>query len=364
MMDLLLRIGGALAGLAMVFAFLRSVLQVAVVNRRKVDWLARRVGCFVYTILARQALNRRSYDQIQDVLAWSLPLYILLLIMVWFILVQAGFSLLIWSSQAEHSLLQAVIASGSALSTLGFLTPPETAGRLLAIPEGAIGLGVVVFFFTFIPSYQTAIQAREVRVAWLYARACIGIANFGLIEWIQRSGSVVDMSGLWEDWEGWFRNLVETHTLAPVLAFVPSVHRGQTWLVAAAAVLDAASFCLSTLDTKGLPSATVCHTTGVNALRLLAAELADHRAVDSPISESARFGRVGFDAACERLATLGAQVKGDRDTCWGRFTELRSEYESFLSRLAVSLLVPFDNPLLLPLAGSRVASCSPVGPCV
>ena len=124
-----------------------------------------------------------------------MPLYILLLIVVWFALVQVGFSLLIWSSQAEHSVLQAVIASGSALSTLGFLTPPGIAGQLLAIPEGAMGLGIVVFFFTFIPGYQTAIQAREMRVAWLYARAGIGMANFGLVEWLQRSGGAANMRG-------------------------------------------------------------------------------------------------------------------------------------------------------------------------
>ena len=60
-------------------------------------------------------------------------------------LVQAGFSLLIWCSQAEYNLLQAIIASGSALSTLGFLTPPGIAAQLLAIPEGAMGRGIVVF---------------------------------------------------------------------------------------------------------------------------------------------------------------------------------------------------------------------------
>ena len=132
---------------------------------------------------------------------------------------QAGFSLLIWSSQAEHSPLQAVIASGSALSTLGFLTPPDIAGQLLAIPEGAMGLGIVVFLLTFVPGYQTAIQARELKVAWLYARVGAEPANFELVEWLQLSGRLED-SDVWEDWEEWFRNLVETHTLAPVLAFV------------------------------------------------------------------------------------------------------------------------------------------------
>jgi hypothetical protein len=68
-----------------------------------------------------------------------------LVIIVWFGLVLVGFALLIWSCQAEHSLLKAMIASGSQLSTLGFRTPPDTAGQLLAIVEGAMGLGIVVF---------------------------------------------------------------------------------------------------------------------------------------------------------------------------------------------------------------------------
>jgi hypothetical protein len=88
---------------------------------------------------------------------------------VWFGLVLGGFGLVIWSCQAEHSLLKAMIASGAQLSTLGFLTPPDTAGQLLAILEGAIGLGIVVFYFTFIPGYQTAIQLRQA-APWMVAQ--------------------------------------------------------------------------------------------------------------------------------------------------------------------------------------------------
>ena len=157
MTDLSFRVVAFAVGLLLLLAFLLSASRVAIVNRQRGDRLARGVGWVAYSAIARKALRRRSYDAIQDALAWVLPLYILLLIMSWFALVQGAFSLLIWSSQAEHSLLQAVIASGSALSTLGFLTPPDVSGQLLAIPEGAFGLGIVVFFFTFIPGYQTTI---------------------------------------------------------------------------------------------------------------------------------------------------------------------------------------------------------------
>jgi hypothetical protein len=129
-MDLLLRIAGSLVGLLMVLAFLRSMLQVAIVNRQRGDWLARRVGWLVYTTIARRVLRRRSYDQIQDKLAWILPTYILLLIAAWFALVQAGFSLLIWSSQAEHSLLQDIVCCKRSLRVDRRLAPSASSLRL------------------------------------------------------------------------------------------------------------------------------------------------------------------------------------------------------------------------------------------
>ena len=340
MTDLSFRVAAFVMGLLLLLAFLQSAARVAIVNRQRGDRLARGIGWVAYSAIARRALRRRSYDAIQDALAWVMPLYILLLIMSWFALVQCAFSLLIWSSQAEHSLLQAFIASGSALSTLGFLTPPGVYGQLLSIPEGAFGLGIVVFFFTFIPGYQTTIQARETKVAWLYARAGADPTGFGFIEWMQRSGKADDLTAIWEDWEAWFRLLIETHTRAPVLAFVPAVQRGQAWLIGAVVILDAASFCLSVLDAKGLPSAVLCHTTGVKALRLIAAEHGAREAVDMTALRECRSDRPSFDAACDRMAAMGASVKPDLDACWHHFAGLRREYEASLAQLAISLLIP------------------------
>ena len=124
------------------------------------------------------------------------------------------------------------------------------------------------------------------------------------------------------------------------MAFVPAVQRGQTWLVGAVVILDAASFCLSVLDAKGLPSAILCHTTGVKALRLIAAEHGARNAVDMSALRECRSDRPFFDAACGRMAAMGAPVKSDLDVCWRHFAELRNEYEASLAQLAISLLIP------------------------
>jgi hypothetical protein len=347
-MDASLRLGAALIGLLLILAFLQSASQVALVNRHRGDWLARRIGWLVHTTLGRLAGTQQRYENVQDVLAWVLPLYILLVIMVWFGLVLAGFGLLIWSCQAERSLLEAMIASGSQLSTLGFLTPTSTVGQVLAILEGARGLRVVAFYFTFVPGYQTTIQQRQVKVAWLYARASHGLTNFSLIEWFMLSGGT-DWNGLWEDWESWFRDLGETHGLAPVLAFVPTVHRHQTWLAAAAVALDSACFFLSAIEAPGAPSAAVCHRTGVDALRLVAAPLAGGRNAASDLQGGRRLSRSDFDLACERFAALGVRVSAERGSSWLRFVEVRQEYEALLQRLAETLLAPTSDGLLVPL---------------
>ncbi len=181
------------------------LLRAGAFVRQRGDWLARIVGSLISSAVAAWAARARNYERIQDAFAWTLPLYVLMLIASWFVLAQIGFSLLIWSLQAEPSLLRAFTASGSALSTLGFLTPPDISGQLLAIVEGAFGLGIVVFFFTFIPGYQTTIQEREVKVGWLYARAGRDATGAGFVDWLLVSGNGANTAPVWEDWEDWFR---------------------------------------------------------------------------------------------------------------------------------------------------------------
>jgi hypothetical protein len=334
--ELLVRIGAMLAGTALLACFLLSASRAALVNRHRGDWIAHSVGSAVCAAVGRLAARRRDYDAVQDALAWILPLYILSLIVTWFLVVQIGFTLILWSSHVEIEFFKAFLASGSALSTLGFLTPNSPGGQILAILEGAMGLGVVVFFFTFIPGYQSAIQARELKIAWLYARSGAGPSGFDFAGWQQRSGA--DAGELWETWEEWFRLLAETVAIAPVLSIVPTLHRRQSWLVAAATILDAASFCLATLDGDALVSASVCRKTGIEALELIAAKLHSNSAFvkSVPFYPSSRGA---FDAARAQIATLQAPIKNDLDVAWTRYLALRHDYEGRLSELAAKLLV-------------------------
>jgi hypothetical protein len=349
MTDLLPRISALLAGIAALVVFAQSAARAALINRHRGDPLANAIARLVFSATSRIVPSRSHYDAIQDACAWVLPFYIVALIASWFVLVEVGFALILWAVYVEPSLLQALIASGSALSTLGFLTPPHPAGQFLAILEGASGLGVVVFFFTFIPGYQSTLQARELQVSWLYSRAGVNPTGFALVEWLHQPGNSSDLGNMWEEWEAWFRLLTRGLALAPVLMFVPTYHRGQTWLAAAVTILDTASFYISTVEGPGLPQANVCHTVGVEALRLLARPAAS-RSPPVPNSDTCDCARLIFDVTCMRLAALGAPVCADLDASWSLFVALREEYESSLAILARRLLIPTEESVLRPFA--------------
>jgi hypothetical protein len=158
--------------------------------------------------------------------------------------------------------------------------------------------------FTFIPDYGSTVQAREEMVGWLYARVGARPTAFSLIEWCQIAGQNEDMTPIWTSGESWFRGLLETHSLTPLLTLVPSMDSGRTWIGAAVALLDAASFALSSLNVKGLESKRLCHAMGVNPLclaRELPGAMSGHTATSENIDDIA----AEYDAARARFVAWG-----------------------------------------------------------
>jgi hypothetical protein len=344
MIDILLRVGAfglALFGLALFFG---SLSRVSVLNRRSRDVIARGLERAMLHIIAFILKRKKGYGDVQKTMAWAMPIYLATLIATWFLIVQVSFTLLIWAVEAESGWLHAFISSGSSLSTLGFATPTSTTGQLLAILEGAFGLGIIVFIFTFIPGYSSAIQAREERVSWLYGRTGMRPTICSLVEWNHGAAEGNDMTPIWNDCERWFIDIRETHDMTPILALVPSIYPGRTWIGAAAAILDAASLSLSTLDVKGLASARVCYEAGVEAL----AKVARHFPPQAGSTAEADL-RGAYDAAFDRLSAAGLPLKADRAECREEFVNLRSAYEGSIRQIAAAAFMPIDEPWVLPL---------------
>jgi hypothetical protein len=348
-MDISFRAIAVIAGILGIFLYFRSIVRVMLLNRRERDFVEFGARFAAVHIVHALAGAGRDYERVQRVQAWALPLFIFFSVTSWFLLVQFAFAFILWGLHIEQQWLPALSSSGSALSTLGFKTSPGLNGEFLAIYEAAIGLAVIILLFTFVPGYQAAVQVRERKVGWLYARTGRRPTSASLLESLKHSGQLDNTNSVWEDWEVWFRGVLETHSISPILAYVPAVYRGTTWVGAAAAVLDATSLLLACIDSKQLESVRICRETGVTALRVIAIELhrnipddawAPHR-VDAKLTAS-------FDHLYAKLTEIGLPVKPDKDECRSMFIALRAEYEASIRHIAQSTLMPIEEPWVLP----------------
>jgi hypothetical protein len=239
-----------------------------------------------------------------------------------------------------------LLASGSALNTLGFATPTTIAGQWIAIPEGALGLGIVVFLFTFIPGYQAVIRAREDKTAWLYVRVGDPPSGAGMLVWCQQTGLAANMRDVWESWENWFRMLGDTHSVLPMLCMSPSVQSSQSWVVAAAAVLDAGALAASSIETQDVEAARICVRTGTRALLAIG----DALGRVNPNSEegTARPSKEQYEAVRAHFSLSGMPLRSapSKEAQWQEFLFLRGQYEAALLFVAGHTFTPLDGILL------------------
>ena len=336
----------SILGLWLLFMILRSMIRIAMMNRHYRDLFAQVTARAVYTAASLRLGSNRDARTVHAVLLWFLPAYILLLIFVYFVGAMTAIALLYWGMHAVDTWRQAFLASGSALNTLGFATPITTVGQWLSIPEGALGLGIVVFLFTFIPGYQAVIRSREDKTSWLYFRAGDQPTGVTLLEWCQLAGIAGNMRDVWEAWEDWFRMLADTHSVLPVLTMSPSVQSGQSWVLAAAAVLDAAAFAACSIETKDVEAARICVRTGTRALLAIADALG--QAGPAIEQERARPSIEMYEAVRARLCSAGMPLipVADHETQWREFLSLRGRYEQALFLVARQTFTPLDGTLI------------------
>jgi hypothetical protein len=335
----------AIVGVWLLFLILRSMIRIALMNRHSEDCFTKTTCRAIYAAAALRLGASRDSQTTHRVLLWFFPIYMLSLTIVYFLGAMAAFTLLYWGTQAVGTWHQALLASGSALNTLGFATPATSIGQWVAVPEGALGLGIVVFLFTFIPGYQAVIRAREDRTSWLYVRIGDRPTGVGLVEWCQRTGVAANTSDVWEAWEAWFRMLGDTHSVLPMLSMSPSVQSSQSWVVAAAAVLDAGALTTSSLETQDVEAARICVRTGTRALLAIADALG--RTGPAGAKETAGPSREKYEALRAHFSIAGMPLKpaATQEAQWQEFLFWRGQYEAALLFVAHHTFTPLDHIL-------------------
>jgi hypothetical protein len=284
-------------------------------------------------------LRTNDQELIDRRIIWYWPIPIFALIFTWYALVIVGFACLYLVTDAVTSVTNALIASGSALSTLGFDTVSNPPGKILAICEAGIGLFIVVYTITFLPGYLTAMQQRNEQVAWVYARTGAPPTAGRLLEWFYLDQPQM-LDDLWSEWEAWFRAVGETHSAFPLICVTRSFRPEQNWLAGTAAMLDVTALASTTLDIGSASSANVCFETGVRALHSMAVVFVPEAQLHVNDLANIQVDRATFDTLCTRLAAAGAPVKKDREQAWHQFAMKRRQYEAEFAVIAKRILAP------------------------
>lgn len=319
-----------LLGLACVAMFFRSIIVAVFLDRPRHDVIVLFAAWVTRLAFDLSLSPRATQNRIDRVLLWYWPVAQFVTTYTWYTLVAVGFGAINWGTYASPDLTHALLASGSALSTVGFLTPPNVAGQAIAVVEGGIGLFIVVFLLTFIPGYLTARQDRADRVAAIYARAGTPPTGADLVAWFYRAGQGDRLMALMATWEVWIRDLGVSHSQSTGLAITRSHRPSEYWVSAVMAIMDAAALAKDVLGGPA-PAPEMFLGAARQALEHVGQSI---RAV--PTTPPAA-SRASFEAVCDALVAAGAPVQADRDAAWLAFRATQDSYAPMLVGLAVRI---------------------------
>jgi hypothetical protein len=331
-----------LAGGLLVVVVLASAVRAVVVPRAERVLVSAIVFFCVRTLFESLARRRESWQDRDRILARLAPFALLMLPLVWAALIILGFSGVFWS-MGVHPWREALVLSGSSLTTLGFRTTDDLPTLLCAIGEGLIGLGLFALLISFLPTIYGAFSRRETAVGKLHNRSTNQSGEASAATLLIRASSVGglhQLTELWQEWEDWFVELEETHTSFPVLVHFRSPVPERSWITAAGLALDTASIFASSVDFEHKPRAALMIRTGTLSLRRIADFFGFDFDPDPSPTDRICIEPHEFHAVHEQLADAGVPLLPDRDRCWRDFAGWRVNYDRPLLALAAYVEAP------------------------
>lgn len=339
-MNVALSVISFVVGIALVLAALNAAIKTVVLPRSVPVLMTGIVFRLVRFLITPWILGARSYEARDRVMAFYAPLSLLSLPVVWITIVMAGYTGIFWSV-GVRPLSLAFKTSGSSLLTLGFADVNTPVTVLLAFSEATLGLGLVALLIAYLPSTYSAFSRRERAVSLLEVRAGAPPSAAELIARAHRIRDLAYLGQQWEEWEGWFAELEETHTSQAALVFFRSPQAGRSWVTASGAILDAAALVASTVDVPRDPRADLCIRAGYLALRQIAAHFGIDYDPDPSPDDPISISRGEYDAVYDRLVEQGVPLVDDRHQAWRDFAGWRVNYDRVLLALAALTMAPY-----------------------
>lgn len=337
----------AVAGLLVLAATLHDVFNTVILPRPsparyRPSGLVTRAGWLLWRSYAdRQA----DPDGREARLGAFAPAVVMALLGLWITLLVLGFGLVFFALAGDvdpplPDLATACYFAAISLLTIGYgdYVPRDLIARVAAIAAGAVGLGVVALTITYLFSLYANFQKRELQVVTLDARA--GAPPSGTALLVTCAGfddDRAELQQIFEEWERWAAEVLESHLAYPILMFFRSTHDHESWVSAIGAVLDATTLLLTTI--AGGPRGQATATWGIGTHLV---EDVGHffRFADPAPGDGPGIDRSEFDEARARLGTAGYPLVADADAAWAAFSATRARYAGRLNAIARHLDVP------------------------
>lgn len=141
----------AFAGAILVVATAASAVRTVVLPRGAPARLTRLVFQSIRAVFRLRLGRAPSYEQRDRILAPFAPTALMALLATWVLLSFAGYTAICWAVD-DRSLLRAVEASGSSITTLGFVAPHGAPLLFICVSEAVDGLVLLALLITYLPA--------------------------------------------------------------------------------------------------------------------------------------------------------------------------------------------------------------------
>ena len=204
-----------------------------------------------YARLIRAKKRRESF------LGFYGPISLLVLIAVWagglivsFAMMQYGAGSALNVAGTTPSFATDLYLSGTTFFTLGLgdVVPRSGLSRFLVVIESGFGFGFLAAVIGYLPFIYGAFGERETEIVLLDARAGTPPTAGELMLRHSYPRGYDALRQLFQDWERWSAQLLESHLSYPLLAYFRSQHDNQSWIGSLTAILDACALAISGID--------------------------------------------------------------------------------------------------------------------
>jgi hypothetical protein len=334
-----------IAGVVIIIVVLLDAFETVVLPRRVQRHF--RISAWFYpntwVPYAKLASHIPSQRRRETMLGYFGPLSMIALLVLWAAGLIFGFALLQFGT-GEHlsaggrSVTFALLPyySGETFFTLGYgdITPSSGFSRALSVIEAGMGFGFLAVVIGYLPTMYSAFSRREIEISLLDARAGSPPSASELLTRAVDSLDQGALDRLFQDWERWAAEVLESHLSYPVLLFYRSQHSNQSWLASLTVVLDATALVIAGIDRIGKQQAQRTF------------KMARHAVVDLAQVVNARYDPQAPDRlAPEDLAEIRAQLaqKGlqlrQGPEPEAKLADLRALYEPYVQAIARNLFI-------------------------